>query len=245
VLDHILLDKQNGASAYNNVLQARENARAAQDHITKEVWQCLNDFYHAMRGGEITQQIRYGDPISGIDALMNHGMVFTGTVQTTMPRDEGYGYLALGKLLERALQTTDILRIKWNGLGEPIEESAEVPELRYLLHSLFGQELYLKTYRGHFHPDNVLQFVLHNPYFTHSLSSCLTQLSWYFERMRTESLPESYERLEFMIGRLTNHIKYSQVGAANPSHLNEFLLETRRELLEIATAFGKYYFGRS
>ncbi|MBX0291173.1 alpha-E domain-containing protein [Hymenobacter sp. HSC-4F20] len=245
VLEHLILDKNNDASAFNNVLQARENARAAQDHITRDVWQCLNDYYHAIRGGDIAQQIRYGDPMSGIDALMRHGLVFTGAVQNTMPRDEGYGYLTMGRLLERALQTADILRIRWVNSSENLQNGREVPELRYLLHSVFGHELYLKTYRGNFNPDSVLQFILHNSHFAHSLSSCLNRLSWYFERLRADSLPESYERLEFMVGRLTNLVKYSMVSASEPEQLNEFLLETRQELLAIAVAFGKYYFGRS
>ncbi|HEX8505981.1 MAG TPA: alpha-E domain-containing protein, partial [Hymenobacter sp.] len=37
VLERLILDKDNPASTYNNVLQARENARAVQDHITQEV----------------------------------------------------------------------------------------------------------------------------------------------------------------------------------------------------------------
>jgi uncharacterized alpha-E superfamily protein len=245
VLERIILDKDNPTSAYNNVLQARENARAVQDHITQEVWQCLNSFYHAIRDGEIRGQIRYGDPLSGIDALMRHGLVFIGAVQNTMPRDESYGYLSLGKLLERALQTTDTLRVQWAAVAAQAQQETEIPQLRYLVHSLSGQELYLKTYRGNFNSDSVLQFVLHNAYFTHSLHSCLSRLSWYFERMKSDSLPESYERLEFLIGRLANQVKYSDVSARNAQQLNEFLLHIRKELLAIAVALGKNYLGRS
>ncbi|MDZ4809452.1 MAG: alpha-E domain-containing protein, partial [Bacteroidota bacterium] len=56
VLEHLLLDKNNGASVFNNITRARENARAVQDHITKEVWQCLNDYYHLIRDANIHQQ---------------------------------------------------------------------------------------------------------------------------------------------------------------------------------------------
>lgn len=245
VLERIVLDKNNPTSAYNNVLQARENARAVQDHITPEVWQCLNRFYHAIREGEIAEQIRYSDPISGIDALMRHGLVFIGAVQNTMPRDESYGYLNLGKLLERALQTTDVLRISWLSVADHPAGGGEIPQLRYLLHALAGQELYLKTYRGNFNPESVLRFVLHNPYFPHSLGSCLSRMHWYFERLKTDSLPESYEQVEFLIGQLTNHVKYTTVAAGNPQQLNDFLLQTRQELVDIAVALGKNYFGQS
>jgi uncharacterized alpha-E superfamily protein len=245
VLERIILDKDNPTSVYNNVLQARENARAVQDHITQEVWQCLNRFYHAIREEEIMGQIRFGDPLSAIDALMRHGLVFIGAVQSTMPRDQSYGYLNMGKLLERALQTTDTLRIQWANVASQAQPETEIPQLRYLIHSLSGQELYLKTYRGDFNPDSVLQFVLHNSYFTNSLHACLSRLRWYFERLKSDSLPESHEQVEFLMGRLANQVKYSDVSASNAPRLNDFLLQTRKELLGIAVALGKNYLGRS
>ncbi|UOQ69927.1 alpha-E domain-containing protein [Hymenobacter volaticus] len=245
VLEHLILAKNNSASAYNNVYQARENARAVQNHTSPEVWQCLNSFYHAIREPELVQQICYSDPLSSIDGLLRHGLVFVGTVQTTMPRDESYGYLNLGRLLERALQTTDIVRTQWPSVAAQLPTPDEIPQLRYLLHSLSGQELYLKTYRGDFNPDNVLHFVLHNPHFANSLDSCLNRLSWYFERLKADSLLERHEQLGVMIGRLASHVKYSSVSASKPDNLDGLLLHLRKELTDLAVALSKTYFGRS
>lgn len=245
VLEFLLLAKTNPASAYNNVYQARENARAVQNHTSPEVWQCLNSFYHAIREPELAQQIQYSDPLSSIDGLMRHGLAFVGTVQTTMPRDESYGYLNLGRLLERALQTTAILRTQWPSVAAQLPTQNEIPQLRYLLHSLSGQELYLKTYRGNFNPDSVLGFVLHNPHFTNSLDSCLSRLSWYFERLKADSLPERHEQLGFLIGRLASHVKYSSVSASKPEPLYQLLGHLHQELTGLAVALSKTYFGRS
>src|SRR5690349_11009481 len=49
VLQYMITDKENRNSVLNIVTRARENARSVQDHITKELWQCLNDFYHTIR----------------------------------------------------------------------------------------------------------------------------------------------------------------------------------------------------
>ena len=49
VLQFMVMGKDNPNSVLNNVTMARENGRSVQDHITKEMWQCLNDFYHTMR----------------------------------------------------------------------------------------------------------------------------------------------------------------------------------------------------
>jgi len=81
VLDHLILDKENNASAFNNIVQGRENARSIQDHITKEVWQCLNNFYHSIRNDAIERQIKFGDPVTALDNLIKEGLLFNGTVK--------------------------------------------------------------------------------------------------------------------------------------------------------------------
>ena len=245
VLEHLLLDKNNGASVFNNITRARENARAVQDHITKEVWQCLNDYYHLIRDKKIHSQVTQGDPVTALDSLIYHGMLYHGTVDITMARGEGFNYLNIGKFLERAILSTDMLNIKLTELNYDLQHKVEVTALRYLLYSLSGYELYLKTHRGNFQADYVLEQVIHNENFPHSISYCLKQLFRYFERLETESLPDSYKHLEFLIGRTVNIVKYSNIELSDSEGLQHFLQQTRQELFEIAAAFDQYYFGNS
>jgi uncharacterized alpha-E superfamily protein len=245
VLQHLLLDRTNGASVFNNITKARENARAVQDHITKEVWQCLNDYYHLIRDRQINFQVQQGDPVTALDSLIHHGMLYHGTVDITMARGEGFNYLNIGKFLERAILSADMLNIKLTELNYNLQQPVEVPALRYLLYSLSGYELYLKTHRGNFQADHVLQQILYNNSFPHSVSYCLNQLFRYFQRLETESLPESYKQLEFLIGRAMNNVKYSNIKPSNGTELRNFLQHTRNELFGIAGAFNQYYFGNS
>jgi len=245
VLEHLLLDRANGASVFNNITHARENARAVQDHITKEVWQCLNDYYHLIRNEKLQSQIKFGDPVSAVDELIHHGMLYHGTVDITMARGEAFNYLNIGKFLERGLLSSDMLHIKLTELDYNLQQKVETPALRYLLYSLSGYELYLKTHRGNFQADHVLEQIIHNENFPHSISYCLKQLLRYFERLETESIPESYKELEFLIGRLMNNVKYSNVNPTDAEGLKKFLQQTRSELFGIAAAFNKYYFGNS
>ena len=46
VLKQILIDESNVNSIKFLVTRARENARGAQDHVTKEVWEVVNQMYH-------------------------------------------------------------------------------------------------------------------------------------------------------------------------------------------------------
>jgi uncharacterized alpha-E superfamily protein len=245
VLEHLLLDRNNGASVFNNITRARENARAVQDHITKEVWQCLNDYYHLIREKHIHFYVKHGDPVTTLDALIHQGMLYHGIVDVTMARGEGFNYLNIGKFLERAILSADMLDIKMTELNYDLQQPVEVPALRYLLYSLSGYELYLKTYRGNFQADHVLQQILYNANFPHSVTYCLRQLYRYFERLETESFPENYKKLEFVIGRVTNNIKYSDIKTSDSEGLRSFLQQTKQDLFGIAAAFNQYYFGNS
>ncbi len=244
-LEYMIFNSGNSASAYNNLMFSRENARGIQDHITKEVWQCLNDYYHYIRNDDLRKEVGTSDPISAIDQLIKNGLLFTGTVDNTMTRDEGFTYINIGKFLERAIHTLNITRIKMNEISANMQEGYEGLSLRYLLYSLFGFEVYLKTYKGNFTKKNVLDLILYNPDFPHSILYSMERLYKYFERLQTESLPENYDKMEFLIGKTMNNIKYSQVNESDINTLDAFLFQTKQELFEISMAFSKYYFGNT
>ena len=245
VLNHLLFDKTSGGSAYYNIVQSRENARSIQDHITKEVWQCLNDFYHFIHEPVLLTQVVSGDPVSAIDMLIRYCVLYNGTVNTTMTRDEGFIYLNIGKCLEKAIKTTDILRIKLTEVDIDGQQAGEAPVLRYVLYSLYGFELFVKRFKGNFNVQNVLQLCVYNTDFPHSVMYNLDRLQKLLHMLKSESLPASYNQLDFLIGKTTNHVKYSNVEPDNTIQLSDFLFQTRTYLVEIAGAFNKYYFGTS
>jgi uncharacterized alpha-E superfamily protein len=227
----------------NNIYCARENARAVQDHISKEVWQCLNEYHLLVRDQQIHNQIKYGDPVTAFDSLIRHGMLYYGTVDTTMARGEGFNYLHIGRFLERAILSIDMLNARLTELDYNLQQPMEAPALRYLLYSLAGYELYLKTYRGKIATEFVVEQILYNVDFSHSVLYCLLQLSRYFEGLKAESLPENYREVEFQIGKCRNNIRYSNMQQADAVTLKRFLEQTRNEIFSIATAFNQFYFG--
>ncbi len=244
-LDYMILNRSNRASAFNTITFSRENARGIQDHISKEVWQCLNDYYHLIRADHLNYEIFYGDPVAPIDMLIKHGLLFTGTVDNTMTRGEGFNFIHIGKLIERAIHTTDITRIKMNEVVARHHEGYEAARLRYLLYSLFGFEVYLKIYKGNFTKRHTLDLILYNTDFPHSLLYSLERLFKFFARLRNDSLPENFDRLEYLIGKTMNNIKYSKIDELDSEALDHFLSQTRIELFEISSSFSKNYFGNT
>lgn len=243
VLQHVMFDANNVLSVCNNIYRARENARAVQDNITREVWQCLNEYHHLIRDQKLQQEIMYGDPVSAMDQLIQHGMTYYGAVDTTLARGEGFNFLNIGKYLERAILSTDMLSIKLKEYikGKPDDGA----EWRYLLYTLSGYELYLKTYRGKFTESYVIDQVVYNTDFSHSLLYCLMEIDRYFEKLKSTGIPENYNEVEFIIGKTMNNVKYSNVDNVPVPDLLQFLFVTRGQLFEISDSINKYYFGNN
>jgi len=242
IMHLLILDKENVASVFNNVLRARENARSVQDNITKEVWQNLNDFYHLFKDSSIEYHLTVGDPVTSLDTLMRHAMLYVGTVDTTMARGEGYNFLNLAKYLERAVQTVNLFQSRLQSIQNGSRE--DVPTAwKYFLYSLSGYELYLKTHRSDVQPEVVARQTLNDVRFPHSVLYCLNQIRRYFDRFQQDAEEESYRKMDFLIGKTANLVRYSGVNAGYGPALDELLKQTRISLNEIANGFDTYYFG--
>src|ERR1700744_4759343 len=84
VLQYMVTDRGNDNSVLNLVKRARENARSVQDHITKELWQCLNELYHTIREEHLDGGLHAGDPVSILDILIRQGLLYYGISDITM-----------------------------------------------------------------------------------------------------------------------------------------------------------------
>jgi uncharacterized alpha-E superfamily protein len=241
VLQFMVTDKENPNSVMNVITRARENARSVQDHITKELWQCLNDFYHTIRHDTLAHSLELEDPVTVLDALIKHATVYYGTIDVTMARGEGYTFINIGKFIERATQSVDILDVKFSDVDYDIS-AADTTYWKYLLLSISGYELYLKTYRSGFEARNVVEQVVLNRNFPRSAIYSVNQLLRYFERLKSERHAESFKKIEFMLGRLRSKVNYSTVDTILQQGLHEYLSEIKKELYEIGIALNQNYF---
>lgn len=89
----------------------------------------------------------------------------------------------------------------------------------------------------------VINQIIYNPDFVHSLVYSLSRIERYFKRLFNESIPESYEYLDFLIGKTLNHLKYNSCNTNNAQSVHELLDQILIGLLEISGAFNKHYFG--
>ncbi len=244
VMELMITNKSNDNSLLNLITRARENARGVQDHITLEVWGCVNDYYHLVREERIETLIQKGEVIHVLDELMKQDLLFYGTADITMPREQGWWFMNIGKSIERALQTVDLLNVKFSDLSYDINTPADTPYWKYLLMSASGYELYVKTYRSGLKGENVLQQMVLNEDFPRSILYSLQEACHYFKNIRSDRNIDNFSAVHFLFGKLKSKVEYSNLKSISQQGLHTYLHDIRNDLVGITHALNTFYFAQ-
>jgi uncharacterized alpha-E superfamily protein len=164
---------------------------------------------------------------------------------STMFRGEGLGFMNIGKYLERAIQSSDILDVRFSDLSYDLEKSTDTTYWKYLLLSVSGYALYLKRYRSGIEARNVVDQVLFNVDFPRSVLYSLNQLHRYFGRLRDDQNAEGHARVDFIIGKVRSKVQYSDVQSVTRTGLHNYLKEINNDFYEIGKALNQSYFANS
>lgn len=235
------MSRDNHNSIRNIIALARENARGMQDHITKEAWECMNEFYHQVNNLDIEKVIEQEEQVLMLSTLIDRCLLFYGVVEVTMPRGQGWNYMNLGKFIERGIQTVSILDVKFNDIHYNLDDSEEIPYYRNVLLSLSGYELYMKSYRTGLDGQNVVNMALWNTDFPRSVLYCLIRLDRIIRGMAGENM-EATPQLQRIIGRLRSMVEYSDIDSISEKGLHDFLAEVKNDLYGFSNALSRSYF---
>jgi uncharacterized alpha-E superfamily protein len=243
-LKKILIDEKDTNSVRSIVNKARENARGVQDYLTKEVWEVVNQMYHQVNQPSLPSKIRPDQEIKVVEALAKSSVLFAGITDNTMSRGLGWNFMQLGKFTERCMQTIAITNKQLEGKSFMEEEINDILRWRYLLFSLSGYELHLKTYRNQDHNASVLHQIILNENFTRSIIYSLTRINYYLENiiMLHEDPNKTLVR---SFGRLFSKVKYLDLQTMDMVELPAFLRGIRSDLYLFCNQLGQYYFSYS
>jgi uncharacterized alpha-E superfamily protein len=241
VLRYMITSKENKNSIRNIITLARENARGMQDHITKEAWECMNEFYHHVNSPHIDHLIEQDEQITVLTDLIRQCTLFYGVAEVTMPRGQGWNYMNLGKFIERGIQTIDILDVKFSDIHYDLADPAGMTYYRNLLLSLSGYELYLKTYRVGLDSQNVVDMALLNTNFPRSVLYCLVRIDRYIQKLPLEDEVQT-QKLQKITGRLRALVEYSDLESITQKGLHDYLSEIRMNLYAFSNTLGRTYF---
>ncbi|MEM6821039.1 MAG: circularly permuted type 2 ATP-grasp protein [Verrucomicrobiota bacterium] len=180
----LILDDSYSGSAYNNLKRAHWNAAEIREFITPEVWTCLNHFTNSW--DEIPYKGRIAparlQPICE-DAVYEFARL-NGTINRTMPHDDGWECYRIGILLERAISTTTSLGIVLpHALRHTNPRSHEDPDLTTLLRMLGSLDAYHREYRSRTYARLVAELLWKNDETPNALAYCLRYIFYGLEAL--------------------------------------------------------------
>lgn len=243
VLKKVLIDDTNANSIKLLITRARENARGAQDHITKEVWESVNQMYHQANQSSLASKLQTEGAIKVVEGFSKSCVLFAGITDNTMSRGLGWNFMQLGKYIERCMQTIVITnkQLQKNGFNE---SANDILHWRHLLFSLSGYELHLKTYRSQDHINNVLHQVLLNESFTRSVLYSLIRVNHYLENIMIIHEDQNKTLLR-VFGRMFSKVRYVDIHSMDQTKTQNLLTEVQSDLLLFSNQLAQYYFSYS
>jgi len=212
LVDAMCFDISNPASIAACIGAARENARQVRDEISTEQWQKLNRLYHSvaeMRGSQ-----SYATVSDLLQTMLDGVHLFEGVTDTTMSHGEGWQFIRAGRYMERSTAIATLLELYYRspfGDVEGILDSAQYLEWVGLLRSCTAFEAFCTVYTADLTPGRILEFLLLNPLFPHSLRYSVNCLVEALAGMQCEGRRSSSEMLTRRAGRLQASLSFAQI----------------------------------
>ncbi len=212
-VDALCFDDSIGQSVTSCIVLARENARQVREEISSEQWQQLNRLFH-----EVTKQadadrseLRLTDFLpSVVDGIH----LFQGVTDTTLSHGEGWQFIQIGRYIERASSTARLLEFYHRDTFKEPEESHdgfEYLEWIGLLRTCTAFEAYCKVYTADLTYDRILEFLLLDADFPHSIRFCIDGLVNALRGIQQDSRGHHAEELMRLSGRLQASLRYGQI----------------------------------
>ena len=244
-LKRLLIDTTNTNCLKTLVNRARENARGAQDHITKEVWEEVNSMYHLVNQPFLQHKIDSFLGLEVMEPLIKHTVMYTGIADITMPRGTGWCFMNLGKYIERCLQTIAFVQSQLEMTNFREADTNDLLQWKYLLFSLSGYELHVKTYRSGNHNYNVLHQVLINENFTRSVMYSLQRIEHYLNKIIRNDINEERAALLRIFGRLFSKVRYMELDSLNKDTVPVFFEDIKTDMVEFNQKVVQHFFSYS
>jgi uncharacterized alpha-E superfamily protein len=246
--DHVkhfyLLDRGNPTSIPANLEDARTNARTLRPLMSTEMWRQINVFHRFV--SRITPADLEGDQLSRLCTMLKDGVqAHTGITEGTLYRDQGWYFYHLGRVIERADQTTRMLDIKYTALlprdGEE-KRVAELTQWNAVLRGVAGYHAFKRHARAIFSAGDVVEFLLRDPSQPRSVLLCVRRAEAYLDDLRRiyglSRAHEAMEAAEYLREILTE----KPIGHILATGLHDYLDVVQIHLQVLAGAIGRAFF---
>ena len=242
-IDFVCLQRKNRNSIYCCLVEARENARTVREQISSEMWEQINRLYLFVKGDSGKKLLR-SSPYEFFRRIISGSHLIEGITDATMTHGEGWDFICIGKLLERADNTSRILDVKYHLLlpsGEKVGGNIDTIQWMSVLKSCSALEAYRKIYVGQVAPWKVAEFLITHRDFPRSIRFSVDALDAALHRISGSNESHYANEVERLSGRLRYDLDFATIGDIFQYGLHEYLLLTQQHLVEIGSALFATY----
>jgi uncharacterized alpha-E superfamily protein len=246
VVSFLTLDPESPNSILACLRYARDNARSIREAISSETWEQLNKWYLMVREAAASAASApiVDDPHEFLAAVKEASHLFVGVTYLTMTHGEGWHFGRLGRLLERADQTSRIVDAKQSLiLVRPPEVGATLDEIHLssLLRSVSALEMYRKRY-GRIEHSQVIDFLVLDKLFPRSIRHCLDGAQRSLDAILDTSTEATGTRPQRLLGRLAAEYEYAIVEEILAQGLHQHLDGLQQKLNEVGASIHETFF---
>ena len=244
VIQFLALDLENPSSIVSCLRTARENARSIREAISADTWEQVNRFYLMVSSPNAPRRVKESPAVFFAD-VKRYSQLIAGVADATTSHGEAWHFMQMGRLLERADNTSRLLDVKYFLLLPSVEEvGGAVDEMEWsiVLRSATALAMYRRRF-GTITPDNVVDFLLLDPEFPRSILFCLDRVEASVHAITGTPSGSYRNSVERRLGQLRSELAYSQVHDIIGGGLHEFLDNFQGLLNGIGDAISETFFG--
>lgn len=220
----LLLDLANPGSVMTCVNRSRNNARSIRGSISPAMWRELNKLHWRLSDPQLQGRVAESPHDFCQEAELGV-LLFHGVSEATLTHDEGWHFIQLGRHLERAENILRVLDSKFSLLerGDGIDLPIRALQWGAVLKNCAAYEAYQRLYISRVEPERVVEFLLVNPDFPHSVRFCLSRILHSLTEI-SGRLPERCDdAVVRTVGRLLSDLVYLDGRTLDGERLHGFL----------------------
>ena len=244
VMEYLTFDRGNPSSILSCLFAARENARSIREIISSAMWEQLNRHYLDVRE-TAAKDPTIADAHAFFHQVKAGSQLFVGIMDGTMSHGEAWHFAHLGRLLERADQTSRVLDVKYFYL---LPESADVgsplDDLQWsaVLRSATALEMYRKKRRRRITPWDVADFLILDAEFPRSIRFCVRAAQSSLHTITGSAVGTFANEAEKRMGRLRSELDYVDTEDLFARGLHEFLQDVQDKIAWVGTGIHETFF---
>lgn len=243
VTEFLTLQRENPSSIISCLSRARENARTTREQISSEMWEEINRLYLFVQSDSASRML-LSSRHEFFKCIITGSHLFQGVTDSTMTHGEGWDFIRIGTLIERADCTSRILDMKYHILlpsGEDVGGNVDTIQWMGVLKSCSGLEAYCKLYVSQVAPWKVAEFLITHQEFPRSIRYCVDSLDEALHSISGVDESRYANEAERLSGRLRSDVAFVTIGEIFEFGLHEYLTQIQERLVEISNAMYATY----